>query len=94
MSETARHVLVSGRVQGVAFRWYAKERADALGLAGWIRNLDDGRVETRFEGGSEAVEAMLEWLRAGPPAARVRGTDVREVPVEGHRDYAILRTAP
>lgn len=72
----ARRVHVSGRVQGVAFRWYAQARARELGLAGWVRNVEDGSVEVWIEGPIEAVEEMLRWLRRGPPSARVEGVDV------------------
>ncbi|HEY2347037.1 MAG TPA: acylphosphatase [Xanthomonadaceae bacterium] len=63
--------LVSGRVQGVGFRASARQRALALGLAGYARNLADGRVETFAQGTSEAIEAYAQWLRHGPPLARV-----------------------
>lgn len=76
-------MIVTGRVQGVAFRWTTVDEARALGLAGWVRNLPDGRVETRLEGEPGALERMLIWLREGPPAARVRGIEVRPVEPEG-----------
>ena len=59
MPTLCRHVLVSGRVQGVAFRWYTVEKAGELGLAGWVKNLPDGRVETWIEGEASAIESML-----------------------------------
>lgn len=62
---------VSGRVQGVGFRFSALERARFLGLVGWVRNADDGSVETRFEGSKRACEAFSAWLHRGPPGARV-----------------------
>jgi acylphosphatase len=65
------HCLISGRVQGVAFRWFAEREASALGLAGWARNLADGRVEVLAEGPSRAVEAFVGRLRVGPSMARV-----------------------
>ena len=68
---------MSGRVQGVAFRWSAREAATRLGVAGWVRNLDDGRVEAWIEGPGDAVDAMLAWCGEGPPAARVTNLDVR-----------------
>jgi len=72
-------VLVSGRVQGVAFRAYAQARARELGLAGWVRNLANRRVEACFDGAPERVEAMLAWCRdEGSPASRVTGVEVRE----------------
>jgi acylphosphatase len=70
------HVWVSGLVQGVFFRYEARERARTRGLAGWVRNLPDGRVEAVFEGPPDAVEAMVEWCRTGP-----RGAEVTEVEV-------------
>ena len=78
MDRIAKHAVVRGIVQGVAFRWYAKERARELGLAGWIRNLPDGRVEARFEGPTAAVDAFVAWLRRGPPAAHVEGVELSE----------------
>ena len=65
------HCLVSGRVQGVFFRAATREQALTLGVAGWVRNLDDGRVEVYAHGPSAAVEALCAWLRRGPPMAEV-----------------------
>ncbi len=74
------HVWITGRVQGVNFRFYTREEAQRLGLTGWVRNLDDGRVEAVFQGEAGAVEAMLAWCRQGPSAARVDDLQVtREV---------------
>ena len=91
MQRLARHVTISGRVQGVAFRWYTKERAEALGVAGWVRNMLDGRVEAWIEGDPAALESMLEFLRQGPSHARVRGVDAREREPEGLRGFEIRR---
>lgn len=63
--------IVSGRVQGVFFRQSAVERARALGLAGWVRNRDDGRVEGLATGEAQALDAFEAWLHRGPPAAQV-----------------------
>jgi acylphosphatase len=74
-------VLVAGIVQGVNFRWYTAQHARAHGVAGWVRNLDDGRVEAVFEGAEAAVDAMVEWCREGPRHARVSDVEVvREEP--------------
>lgn len=76
--ELARaHVFVTGRVQGVFFRARTSEQARAAGLAGWVRNLDDGRVEAVFEGPRPAVQRLVEWCRSGPPSARVEMVEVR-----------------
>jgi acylphosphatase len=76
-------VFISGRVQGVAFRHYAVKTALSLKLKGWVRNLDDGRVEAVFEGDDAPVDAMLAWCRMGPSAARVTHVDVQEEPFSG-----------
>ena len=65
------HLLVSGRVQGVFFRGATAGEASRLGLAGWVRNLPDGRVEVLAEGERAALEALVRFCGRGPPAARV-----------------------
>lgn len=72
-------VVVRGRVQGVGFRWFARERARRLGLAGWVRNREDGSVEAAVSGRDEDVKAFLAMLAAGPSGARV--DDVVHVPL-------------
>lgn len=75
-------VVLSGRVQGVGFRWYCRDRADERGIAGWVRNLPDGRVEAVFEGAGEDVDSLVAWCRTGPPLARVRDVErTDEAPV-------------
>ncbi len=91
MTLVCRHVLVSGRVQGVGFRWHARAKAGELGLAGWVANLPDGRVEAWLEGAAEAVEAMLAWLRKGPPAARVTNLEVVESEPRGMTGFGVKR---
>jgi len=91
MPTVCRHVLVSGRVQGVAFRWYTVEKAGELGLAGWVKNLPDGRVEAWLEGEASEVESMLAWLAKGPPAARVSGLEVVERSPEGLQAFDVRR---
>jgi acylphosphatase len=70
------HVLLSGRVQGVAFRYYAEKWALSLGLTGWVKNLYDGRVEILAEGDRENIEQFLERVKTGPRMAHVDGADV------------------
>ncbi len=69
------HVYVSGQVQGVFFRDSTRERAEQLGLTGWVRNLPEGRVEALFEGPSERVREMIRWCEQGPPHAAVEDVD-------------------
>jgi acylphosphatase len=66
-----RHFIIHGRVQGVFFRASARDRALALDLSGWVRNLPDGRVEALACGGQSALDAFQAWLGAGPAAANV-----------------------
>jgi acylphosphatase len=91
MDRVAKHAVVRGVVQGVAFRWHARERARELGLAGWIRNLPDGRVEARFEGSRSSVDSFVEWLAHGPPSARVDGVDVDEETPSGAERFEVRR---
>ena len=75
--KTRCHVLVSGRVQGVFFRQNTRERARALGLKGWVRNTEDGKVEAVFEGEREKIEKILEWMKVGPILARVENLEIK-----------------
>jgi acylphosphatase len=77
------HAWIEGRVQGVCFRYYARERAEELGLCGWVRNLSDGRVETLVEGERDGVDNFMDWCRKGPPSAIVRNVELRIEPVTG-----------
>jgi acylphosphatase len=78
------HIVISGRVQGVAFRIATVEEAQRLGgLQGWVRNLRDGRVEAVAEGERPKVEALVAWCRHGPPPARVADVQVSWEPAQG-----------
>ena len=70
------HIRVSGQVQGVFFRDSARQKAEELGLAGWVKNLPDGRVEAVFEGPSEKVREAVSWCEEGPQQASVENVDV------------------
>jgi len=69
-------LMISGRVQGVFYRASCREEAEARGLAGWVRNLPDGCVETLVQGPREQVESMIRWCYVGPPHAQVSKIDV------------------
>ena len=86
---TAVSVHVTGRVQGVGFRWYAEQEAERLGVHGWIRNEPDESVAGHFEGEDAAVEAMVAWCRTGPPSARVHDVAVAPAPVTAAVDFRI-----
>ncbi len=85
------HVFVSGRVQGVYYRATTREQANEAGVDGWVRNLEDGRVEAVFEGPESAVEAMVEWCHTGSPRARVEGVEVGYGDPEGIDGFEIRR---
>lgn len=74
-------MLISGRVQGVFFRYYTREEANRIGLRGWVRNLPDGRVEVLAEGTEEQLRLLESVCRKGPPHARVSDLRVTEEPV-------------
>ena len=78
------HAVVHGRVQGVSFRYYTMMKAHQLGLTGWVRNQPDGTVETLAEGDRELLDAFLEFLNDGPPAARVTQVDAHWYPASGN----------
>jgi len=71
-----RHLLISGVVQGVFYRLSTQEKARNLGLTGWVRNLEDGRVEAIAVGARDRVEALIEWCQDGPDSARVEKVEV------------------
>lgn len=76
--ETKRaHVLISGRVQGVFFRAWVKQRAEGLGLVGWVRNTPEGKVEAVFDGNKEKIEEMIKLCHQGPLLAKVEKVEVR-----------------
>jgi len=82
-------VLVTGKVQGVGYRAYARKRAMELGLCGYAENLSDGRVEVVAEGSKENLEQFLEFLRKGPRLSRVTGLDVQWSEATGLNGFSI-----
>ena len=83
------HVFVSGKVQGVYYRATARDRAREAGVDGWVRNLDDGRVEAVFEGEEGAVETMVEWCYTGSPRAEVDEVAVEYDEPQGERGFEV-----
>jgi acylphosphatase len=75
--------VVSGRVQGVFFRDTTRRRAEAAGVAGWVRNTREGEVEALFEGEPQAVDELVEFCRRGPSRAEVSSVEVVEEEPEG-----------
>jgi acylphosphatase len=84
MTETkCAHVLISGIVQGVGYRFSTVHHAQQLGVSGWVRNLTDGRVEAIFEGHPETLDRMIAWCHQGPSSAQVTDVTVTYQPPQG-----------
>ena len=84
------HIFISGLVQGVFFRDFIKRKAEEIGLFGWVKNLPDKRVEAVFEDEKTKVEEMLEWVKKGPPQARVENLEIIWEEHKGEfQDFAI-----
>ncbi len=90
MSSITIHCFVRGRVQGVGFRVHARQGARKLGLTGWVRNLDDGRVEMVISGESDQVDKFLDWLPKGVPSGRVDALLTENVSHQSFNDFSIL----
>ena len=85
----ATHIIVHGRVQGVWFRAGTKEKADELGLLGWVKNRTEGTVEIHAEGEKLLLEKFIKWCRMGTPAADVISIDIDEVMVQECKSFDI-----
>ena len=85
-----KHLIVSGRVQGVGFRFYMERKAREHGVAGWVRNRRDGTVEAMVQGSADAVQAMIGWARRGPPSAVVADVQVED----GSGEYSAFEARP
>ena len=83
--KTTKHLIIHGRVQGVGYRAYMRMEANRLGVTGWVRNRTDGTVEATIHGSPEGVSKLLDWIRRGPPAARVTSVQVSEASGEYER---------
>ena len=84
-----RHVVVHGRVQGVAFRDATRREASTRGVAGWVTNRSDGAVEAVFEGDPDAVRSLIDFVREGPRAADVDRVDESEEEPEGLTEFSV-----
>ncbi|CAK7040985.1 MAG: Acylphosphatase [Saezia sanguinis] len=84
-------VRVHGQVQGVGFRQATVRKAHALGIHGWVRNLDDGTVEALVQGVPDQVDEMLQWLRFGPPLAKVTALDTQRIDTDRRYEHFARR---
>lgn len=86
----ALRLLISGRVQGVYYRKSTQLQARELGLAGWVRNLPDGRVEVHCEGPDQAVDELVAWCYQGPPDALVRSVEQHPTLFQAYSTFEVL----
>ena len=87
----SRRFLISGRVQGVGFRWFAQAAAARENIYGWVHNLPDGRVEATAEGEAEAIDRFEQALRHGPPGAHVEQLEIEHTAPEGRTSGFTVR---
>jgi acylphosphatase len=85
------HVIVTGRVQGISFRYYTQRKASALGLCGYVRNLPNGNVEIVAEGEEATIQKLIDWARTGPPSAEVTELTTRFSEPTGEFDLFTVR---
>lgn len=85
----AKRWFISGTVQGVGFRYFVQHKASALGLSGWARNLDDGRVEVYASGTPERLSDLASALHVGPRMAEVRGVEEQNAEPDGASSFSI-----
>lgn len=90
MTTIVRHLWITGRVQGVGFRFHMQREARRLGVTGWVRNRHDGSVEAMIQGSAEAVERLIAWARRGPDSAVVSAVKISE----GSGEHAQFVTLP
>jgi acylphosphatase len=88
-AKAAKRWYITGSVQGVGFRYFVQDKAAALGLAGWTRNLDDGRVEVYAIGSLDRLSDLAAALHTGPRLARVRGIEESDEAVEKISTFSI-----
>jgi acylphosphatase len=87
----AVRVYIFGIVQGVFFRTFIEEQAKKLGLKGYVRNKEDGSVESWFEGNSGDVDKMIEICKKGPKHSVIKRLDIVDESVQGLKDFKVLR---
>ncbi|MCJ7420824.1 acylphosphatase [Sphingomicrobium astaxanthinifaciens] len=87
----ARHLHITGKVQGVFYRATTKQEAERRGVAGWVRNCEDGSVEAHVEGSRIALDELVDRLSDGPPAARVAAVEAEDVDPQGCEGFSIKR---
>ena len=93
MSEKRYHLIVSGRVQGVLYRYTSKLRADKLDIFGWVQNREDGTVEIVCQGEDQKVDQFIQWCKRGPWLAKVKDIQITEEKVKKEFSFFAIRYA-
>ena len=88
----AYHIIISGRVQGISFRHYAKEKARLYGISGWVRNLITGQIEIFAQGSNPQLDMFMEWCGHGPEGCEIDDIDTSEHPLEEDLDEFDIRS--
>jgi acylphosphatase len=84
------YLILSGRVQGVGFRYFAKYKADQFGITGWVKNTPDGKLEIEATGNSENLELFIDWMKIGPSRALIKTANSSEItPVRHFTNFSI-----
>ncbi len=86
---SAYNLRISGRVQGVGFRYATLRKAQRYGVAGWVRNMADGSVEVECEGESGEIDRFIRFLSKGPPGSHVRSVDKRIITPKGYTRFTV-----
>lgn len=87
------HIIISGFVQGVGFRWFVKDNADRLKISGWIKNNPNGNIEVLFSGASQSVKEMVDLCRQGPPGSEVKNVIIEEREEQASEGFKILSSS-
>ncbi len=85
------HLIISGKVQGVGYRYYTAQQAKQRGITGWVKNLPDGRVEAVLEGNKQAITEMIKWCHQGPPASEVTEVKINYEKPQSYNKFEITR---
>ena len=86
----SRTIRVFGQVQGVFYRWSAKEMAEELGITGWVKNEADGTVSLVIEGEKQALDAFIDWCRSGSRTAKVERISVENSELKNYQDFQVI----
>lgn len=91
MAQRSVHIIVSGRVQGVGYRWFVVQMASELNITGWVRNLSNQDVEIVAHGTKTDIDTFIDWVKAGPTRARVLSASVSDFVSENNPDSFSVR---